>query len=372
MTITINGSGTIVGSDRAEAGVNDDITGLQNISSINGGQLAGVRNRIINGKMEIAQRGTSFNISVAGTYTLDRFVLFIGGGGLCNVAQSTSVPSLEFRSSLLVSVTTADVVLGVSDNCTISQRIEGYNVRDLIGRPFTLSFWVRSAKVGTHCVAFRGAQAQRSFITEYTIAVANTWEFKKITITSGLITDGSWEWTNGAGLLVDWTMASGSGFNTTPNAWQTGNFLATANQVNVFDTVGNTFAIAGVQLEVGPVATPFEHRPYGMELALCQRYFYRTAGSPQHATIGVGCSNGPTTASQIGMIHPTPMRAIPTLSAVNIRAYNGIVNNPAAISNQNSSSTHMTFNLTTTGMGTSQPIAAIALVDGYLDVNAEL
>ena len=273
MTITINGNGPIVGSDRAEAGVNDDITSLAAVSSVNGGQLAGMRNKIINGKMDVSQRGGSFNVTLAGTYTLDRYALYIGGGGACNVSQSGDVPTTEFLQSLRVSVTTADVALGASDNYTISQRIEGYNVRDLTGRPFTLSFWVRSAKVGTHCVAFRGAQAMRSFITEYTIAAANTWEFKKITVSPGLITDGAWEWTNGVGLLVDWIMASGTGFNTSPNAWQTGNLLSTSNQVNVFDTVGNLFGITGVQLEVGSVATHFEHRPYGMELALCQRYY---------------------------------------------------------------------------------------------------
>lgn len=254
------------------------------VSSLNGGQLAGMRNKIINGKMDISQRGTTFPAIVAGAsavYTLDRYSWTSGGEAVVTITQQTfgaDVPNgNEFQNSLRVEVTTADTSIAAGDFCTINQVIEGYNARDLIGRTFTLSFWVRSSKTGTHCVSFRNHGADRSYVVEYTITTANAWEFKSVTVNGGLITAGNWGWSDGGGLFVRFSLAAGSTYQTTANAWQTGNFIATANQVNCVDTVGNIFAITGVQLEVGSVATPFEHRPFGMELGLCQ-YYLRPIG----------------------------------------------------------------------------------------------
>ena len=274
MTVTINGSGPIAGSDRAALGINADITALTALASVNGGQLAGLRNRIINGKMDIAQRGTSFAAIADNSYSLDRYKTEYITSAVTTISQQADVPSSnEFQNSLRVAVTTADASIAAGDLYVTTQVIEGYNVRDLIGRTFTLSFWVRSSKTGIHCVAFANEGSNRSYIVEYTISAANTWEFKTATVSGGLITAGTWDWANGRGLKVRFALASGSTYQSTANAWQTGNFFATANQVNCLDTIGNIFAITGVQLEVGSVATTFEQRPYGMELALCQRYY---------------------------------------------------------------------------------------------------
>lgn len=256
----------------------------------NSGYELGMRNRIINGKMEIAQRGTTFAAIVDNTYCLDRWVLNESSAAVLTASQQADAPA-GFRNSLRLAVTTADASIAAGDNCSIGQRIEGFNINDLIGRDFTLSFWVRSAKTGTHCVAFRNS-TDRSYIAEYSIAAANTWEFKTITVAGGLITAGTWDFTNGIGLAVRWVLASGSTFQTTANAWQTGSFIATSNQVNCLDTIGNVFAITGVQLEPGAVATPFEHRPYGTELALCQRYFIRPVETPFFQFYGATGSNG--------------------------------------------------------------------------------
>lgn len=265
-------SGLYVGKTGAQV-----IAGDLTVPSLNGGQLAGLRNKIINGKMEIAQRGTSFISPASLTYTLDRWVFGIAGTGAVTVSQQADAPSdNEFQNSLRYTVTTADASIAAGDALLLSQRIEGYNARDLIGRTFTLSFWACSSKTGIHCVAFRNSGADRSYVLEYTVNAANTWEKKSVTLSGGLITAGTWDWTTGVGLTVFFTAAVGSTLQTTAGAWQTGNFQATANQVNCLDTIGNIFAITGVQLEVGSVATPFEHRPYGMELALAQRYFERS------------------------------------------------------------------------------------------------
>jgi len=237
------------------------------------------KNKIINGAMTIAQRGTSFPAVAGNTYTVDRWKALAGNTSTAVVTaslQSDAPSTNEFQNSIRLTVTTADTSIAAGDVWGISQEVEGFNVRDLIGKTFTLSFWVRSSKTGAHCVSFRNGVADRSYVAEYSILSANTWEFKTITVSGGLITAGTWNWTNGTGLSAGFCMASGVTFQTAPNAWQTGNFLATSNQVNCLDTIGNIFAITGVQLEVGPVATNFEHRPIGQELALCQRYFERT------------------------------------------------------------------------------------------------
>lgn len=232
------------------------------------------KNKIINGKMEIAQRGTSFAAVVADvTYSLDRWQLGNISTAVYTLSQQSDVPSSnEFQSSLRIAVTTADTSIAAGDQAFIQQRIEGFNARDLIGRTFTVSFWVRSSKTGTHCLALRNSAFNRSYVAEYTVNSANTWEQKSVTVSGGLITAGTWDWTNGIGVGVAWTLAAGATFQTTSGAWQPGDFLATSAQVNCLDTIGNIFAITGVQLEVGSVATPFEHRPFGVELALAQRY----------------------------------------------------------------------------------------------------
>jgi hypothetical protein len=248
---------------------------VSNIStaSLNGGPLAGFRNRIINGNFDIAQRGTSFAAIANAAYSLDRWTWGQAGAMVCTVTQSTDVPNNTFQSSYKVDVTTVDSSIAAGDYAFISQKIEGYNVRDLIGTTFTVSFWVKSPKTGVHCVSFSNSGQNRSYIKEYTIAVVNTWEYKTVTVTGGLITAGTWNWTNGEGLEVGFSLATGSTYQTTSDAWQTGDFLGTANQVNVMDNTANDFFLTGVQLEPGPVATPFERRPIGTELALCQRYF---------------------------------------------------------------------------------------------------
>lgn len=238
------------------------------------------RNKIINGKMVISQRGTNFP-AISGAFGLDRWSLNgVLGSAVVTMSQQADGPSSapEFRNSLRVAVTTADTSIAAGEIVMVSQSIEGYNIHDLVGRTFTLSFWVRSSKTGTHCVAMRNVGTNRSYVATYTVSAANTWERKTITVTGGLITAGTWDYTNSVGLYLNFVLSAGSTYQTTAGAWQTGNFMATSGQVNCMDTVGNVFALTGVQLEVGSVASPFEHRPFSYEYALCQRYFEASDG----------------------------------------------------------------------------------------------
>lgn len=272
------------------------------------GTLGNFRNRIINGDMKIAQRGTSF--SAVGGYTLDRFTHYNGTTAAFTYTQSTNVPANSgFSNSLRATVTTADTSIISSDESVLIQYIEGYHISDLVGVPITLSFWVRSSKTGIHCVSFRNGNLDKSYVSKYTIIAANTWEKQVITIPLGITTSGAWNFNNLTGLCVSWAMVAGSGVQTaTPNSWVDGNKVATSNQVNCLDTVGNIFSITGVQLEKGSVASEFEFRPYPVELALCQRY-YEIAPGMSFRMCG-------TTSGTIGVFHPFKVqkRVTPSVS----------------------------------------------------------
>ncbi len=293
------------------------------------------RNKIINGKMEIAQRGTTFGTSsLDGSYTLDRWVIGNSSTASLTVTSTTDVPaSYEFRLSLQFVATTADTSIAAGDQAIIQQNIEGFNARDLVGRTFTLSFWVRSSVTGTYCVALRNSVFAFSYVLTYTINAVDTWEYKTVTVTSGLPAPfGTWNSTNGVGLRVAWTLAAGSTFQTTAGAWQTGNFLGTSAQVNFLAAAANTFYLTGVQLEVGSVATPFEHRPYGVELALCQRYYEVLLNSN---SIGVLNSSGAAATMSFCTQWKVTKRATPTVTvgqgAVNTASIDGVITLQAGI-----------------------------------------
>lgn len=265
------------------------------------------RNKIINGKMVISQRGTSFANPVNGTYTLDRWYQGYATSAICTVAQSTAIPSAEFTNSMSVTVTTADTSIAADDYYSIPQRIEGYNITDLIGNTFTLSFWVRSSKAGVYSVAFKNGGSTKSRVAEYTINQADTWEKKTITISGGLDPTATWEKTTGVGLFVGWALACGSTYAATPGSWVDGNFLGSVNQVNALDTVNNVFLLTGVQLERGEVATPFEHLNIGHELALCQRYYKRF-----YISHGSNTTSGLVRGMLSSNTRDFPMRVSPT------------------------------------------------------------
>jgi len=235
------------------------------------------RNAIINGAMEIAQRGTSFPSAANGQFIVDRFKYVKGGtSAVHTVGQSSDAPTgVGLSNSALLDCTTADTSIDATDYSGILYFVEGYDFARFKDRQAVLSFYVKAPKAGAYCVSFMGSGNDRSYVAEYTVNQPNAWEFKSIPITFNY-TGGTWNYTNGRGVGIYWMVACGSTYHTTPGAWQTGIFLATANQVNACDSTDNDFKLTGVQLEVGSAATPFEHRPYAEELALCQRYYCKT------------------------------------------------------------------------------------------------
>ena len=248
-------------------------------TSINGytptaSNMAG-RNRIINGDMRIDQRNAGASVTPAqDNFIADRFKWGQSQASKFTSQQSTTAPA-GFTNSLLLTVTSA-VTLGASDYFSAYQPIEGFNVADLAwgtasAQAVTLSFKVRSSLTGTFGGVFRNASGTRSYPFTYTISAANTFEDKTITIPGD--TAGTWLTNNGVGLFVQWGLGVGTTFSGTAGAWASANYLSATGATSVVGTSGATFYITGVQLEAGSVATPFEHRQYGQELALCQRYF---------------------------------------------------------------------------------------------------
>ncbi len=252
----------------------------QSIADLASGGSGVGPNLLINGNFNISQRGTTFVDPASGEYTLDRWNWGDNAGvGVVTITQDTDVPDGFSEFSLGVDVTTADAAIAAGDLYQVTQRIEGLNIiPTAIGAAdaadLTLTFLVRGTVTGIHCVSFRNNGGARSYVAEYTINVADTWEFKTVTLTGDLI--GTWLKDTGLGMLVDFTLAAGTTFQTAANTWTAGNFVATANQVNQMSSTANFFKISRVKLEVGSVASAFTPRPFGDELQLCKRYFQKT------------------------------------------------------------------------------------------------
>ena len=266
--------------------------------------------------MRIDQRSAGAPVTVnnsAAFYATDRWFGFgMTTAGVFTLNRSTVAPT-GFTNSLAASCTTADASIAAGDRYFVNQAIEGFNAADLGfgaagAQAVALSFWVQSSLTGTYCAALINSAGNRSYVAEYSIAVANTWEYKTIYIPGD--TTGTWLSDNGIGVGVRFTLATGTTYQTTANAWAAGNFNATSNQVNwMSSSSSRTFRITGVQLEPGTVATPFERRSYGQELVLCQRYFWKSTG-----TLVIAGQTTGAYGQQQSMVLPVEMRASPTVS----------------------------------------------------------
>jgi hypothetical protein len=254
------------------------MTNAVNLASAAGTGFA-FRNRIINGAMEIDQRNAGAAVTSDNAYPVDRFLIALGNDGTVSVQQDTTAP-VGFKNSVKLTVTTADTSLGANQYTQFRQAIEGLNLSDLNwgtsnAKPITLSFWVRSSLTGTLSGSIRNSAGTRSYVFTYTISSANTWEYKTITIPGD--TTGTWLTTNGVGMFVSFDLGSGSTFQGAAGSWTAGNYWSSPGSTPVIGTLNATWFITGVQLEVGSVATPFERRLYGQEVALCQRYFCKSS-----------------------------------------------------------------------------------------------
>jgi len=276
------------------------------------------RNRIINGNMRIDQRNAGAAVTVNSAnnfYAVDRF---FGSGqvtdGVFTVQQSTTAPT-NFTNSIIATVTTADASLGATQQYIVGQAVEGFNAADLRwgtanALTVTLSFWVRSSLTGTFGGSLVNSGFNRSYPFTYSISSANTWEQKTVTIAGD--TSGTWLTDNGVGIRVLFSLGAGSTYAGTAGAWDGSYKAGATGQTQVIGTLNATWYVTGVQLETGSVATPFERRPYGTELMLCQRYCYSVKDDGDgNSVFGTGMAFGNTNAGA-AIQFPVTMRATPS------------------------------------------------------------
>ena len=306
----------------SESGIEASGIGIT-CANINGTQIGGRRNLIINGAMQVAQRGTSqASITSSGYYNIDRYRTALNTGTV-TTSQSTDVPTGEgFSKSFKVDVTTADTSLSGTNFLHVQQSIEGQNLQGLAygtsgAKTITLSFFVRSNKTGIYCISLEKTDNTRyDYTAEYTINSADTWEKKIITIAPDSnikAAAGAIDNDNGKGFNLKFCLAAGGDRdNGTNNTWNTGTNHSTSNQVNLLDSTSNEWYLTGVQLEVGSQATSFEHRSYGDELALCQRYYYRQVAGDNEFFRGMAMADVDGNSIELNSPFPTTMRIAPT------------------------------------------------------------
>lgn len=242
-------------------------------------------NLIINGAMQVAQRGTSTaSISSGNTFVLDRFRLQLVNGGTWTMSQSTTVPSGQgFSNSLKLDCTTADTSLGGDDLLQLQTLLEGQNLQHLAygtsdAKTVTVSFWIRSNKTGTYTVELMHQTSSNTYpytSKTFTISSADTWEKKEISYAGNTSSDiinsnavGYYVniWFGAGSLRTSGTLSNGTWNSTKANR-------VSSSNVNLADSTSNELYLTGVQLEIGSSETPFQHEDYATTLRKCQRYY---------------------------------------------------------------------------------------------------
>jgi len=302
MTVSINGTSGLVFNDASTQ--NTAATGF------------GFKNRIINGGMVISQAAGGTSITPAGTgvgsqnFAVDRFRIAYSQNSKLTAQQNKGsvTPPAGFKNYIGVGVASTATV-GATDYFLVGQTIEGYNISDLSwgtasAATVTLSFWAYSNTTGTFGGAVNNSAYARSYVFSYTINVANTWEQKTVTIAGD--TSGTWLTENNSGMRIWFSLGTGSTLSKASGSWGAGEYYSATGATSLMGNTNNYLYITGVQLEKGSTATSFDYRPYGTELALCQRYYQ----SAPDATLA---ANGGQYASGF---FPVTMRATPTLTIV--------------------------------------------------------
>jgi hypothetical protein len=339
-----------------------------------------MKNRVINGAMVIDQRNAGANVSTTGSYPVDRFQVINTGTSTFTAARGSSAPA-GFINSLNYAVATGATV-GASNAAFIRQIIEGVNGADLgwgtaNAQPVTIGFWVRSSLTGTFGFALQNFSANRSYVASYTISAAATWEYKTITIPGD--TSGTWntDTANGWAALI-WDLGTGTTLSGAAGSWAGTNYRGLTGGTKITATSGATFYITGVQLEKGSAATSFDYRPYGTELALCQRYFIQYGDNTTNRSIAPYGSAVNTTEVDSIIPLPVPMRGTPTIESYsNVVAYDGINVNIATSGiglASVTSNTQVYLYVTLTGATAFRPymIRTSSSSAGYLRLTAEL
>jgi len=288
--------------------------------------------------MQIAQRSASAvavsDGSNEGYQTLDRFNTSFGNSavGAANISQSTDAPTtLGFTKSHKTDVTTVNTTASGQQMIQITYKIEGQDLRSsgwnhLSASSFlTLSFYFKTTKTGTSKLPI-GLRTRHGtnyyYVQNVTVSDPTNWNRYTVTIpgNSNLQIDDA----NTTGMDINFSYYTGPDKDTSSEgSWGSTNAYSTSESTNYFDNTSNDMFITGVQLEVGSVATDFEHRSFGQELTLCQRYYYEDPDISHRMADGqVACNAINAYTLPVGSVHPTTMRANPTLTLVSV-GYSG-------------------------------------------------
>ena len=375
------GSITINSSNNTISGVTTAGITTVYISAINDGPISGTRNRIINGDMRIDQRNAGSANTSPSDFSVDRWIHAYGSTNSTASIQRVSDAPVGFTSSLRYTVTSAAFPL--ANSSSISQRIEGFNVSDFKwgtsnASPITLSFWVKSSLTGNFGGSITNVNFDRTYPFPYTISSSNTWEYKTITIPGD--TTGTWNTDNTTGIQLNFSLGAVSAREATTNVWANTIARQPTGSMNLISTNGATFQLTGVQLEAGTVATPFERRSYGQEIALCQRYYIRySAEGGAYGCLSPSCIYSQAINGVAAFSLPVQMRIQPScgFSGSNtIQFSSGTVGYLiTAVANLTSQSTTKVAMVSATTSGLPQValrLEAAANGSAYVDFTAEL
>ena len=351
-------------------------------STLGAGNATGMKNRLINGGMVFDQRNAGASVAIStGTFLTDRWNVYLSHTATMAGQQSATAPN-GFTNSLAITVGTG-AATSSTDQGFLRQKIEGFNVADIgwgtaNAKTVTLSFWVRSSLTGTFGVAIRNGSGNRAYVAAYTISSANTFEYKTIVISGD--TTGTWTTSNNTGIQVAWDLGTGTTYSQAAGSWTSNATISgLIGGVKLAETSGATFYITGVQLEEGNAATSFEFRPYGTELALCQRYYAKLSGGgfSNFAPFAVGfCGNSTSIEGVIN--YPVTMRAAATLSFSNVRTNTATGTNAAitSVSNSYAGTNSMNAVFVSSGsiltQGQGGTIIGNTNSSAYIDLSAEL
>jgi len=351
-----------------------------------GQQALSNRNVIINGAMQVAQRGTSSTgLTGAGYFTADRWNMFASSLGTWTQSVENDAPTGSgFRKSLKMLCTTADASPAAGDVLLFTQNLEGQNVQQFLkgtssAKQFSLTFWVKGSTTGTYIVELNDADNSRSVSAAYSIAVAGTWEKKTVTFPAD--TTGAFDNDNASSLELIFWLGAGSDYTsgTLATTWGTRtNANRAVGGTNLAGAINRYWQVTGVQLEAGAVATPFEFEDYGVTLAKCQRYYYRNTPGSIYGNYAVLASGSSTLFE--GSVHvPVTMRT----GATSVEYSSLVILDPGVDNHAVTSLTIAQTGQTSIGISINIASSAIAQGDavvlrnnnttsGYLAFSAEL
>ena len=303
-------------------------------SSPAGGPYTGA-NKIINGDMVIDQRNAGAAVplvSTGDTFPVDRFISQTNLSGKLT-AQQAAAGGLTGLSKCLGYTSQSTYSVGAGEYFLCSQKVEGYNVADLLwgtasAKTITVSFWVYSSLTGLHGGVVSNSAQDRTYPYSYTISVANTWEYKTVTIAGD--TSGTWLTTNGAGLHLRFSLGTGATYKGTAGAWAAATYFSCTGEVSTVGTNGAVWFVTGVKLEVGSIATPFVPDNYSDSLVKCQRYYCKTFPQATAPATNLNASSGClmfgsldlANAGMLMWLFPVTMRAAPTVTRYGIKSAN--------------------------------------------------